>query len=186
MTYSAILFRGWEVVRLDYAFEDDYVTLRRHRTFKGRTQERVELAALSGEVRRVRARQPAFIYSTIVLVVVLLILGIDALFHGVGANGAGGGGGKGVSWLLWGPLLAVAGYAWMVRFKTRIPAEWSHFVGANKGGGLFILRDPRNQKAHEKFVAALRARLPENPPAPCPPIAPPPSRPLRFPPRPLH
>jgi hypothetical protein len=157
MTYSAILFRGWEVVRLDYALEDDHVSLRRRRTFKGRSEERVELAALSGEVRRIRARQPAFIYSTVILVVVLLILGVDALFHGVGANGIGG---KGVSWYLWGPCLAVAGYAWMVRFKTRVPAEWSHFVGTNKGGGLFVLRDPRNSKAHEKFVAGIRTRLP--------------------------
>jgi hypothetical protein len=161
MTYSATLFRGWEVVRLDYTFEEDIITLRRHRTFNGRSQERVELAALRGDVRRIRARQPAFVYSTALLVVVLLILGIDALFHGVGANGIGG---KGVSWILWGPLLAIAGYAWMVRFKTRIPAEWSHFVGTNKGGGLFILRDAHNPKAHEKFVAAIRARLPENPP----------------------
>jgi hypothetical protein len=154
MTYRAVLFRGWEVVRLDYAFEDDTVILRRQRTWKGRSEEHVELAALSGEVRRVRARQPAFIYSTILLIAVLAVLGIDALLH------AKASGGVGVSVPLWIPLLVVGSYAWMVRFKTRIPAEWSHFVGTNKGGGLFVLRDPRNAKAHEAFVAALRARLP--------------------------
>jgi hypothetical protein len=155
MHYGATLFRGWEIVRLDYAIEDDSVTLRRLRTFNGRSEERVEIATLSGEVRRIRARQPAFIYSTVLLIAVLAVLGIDALLH------AKASGGPGVSVPLWIPLLVVGSYAWIVRFKTRIPAEWSHFVGTNKGGGLFILRDPRNPKAHEKFVAALRARLPQ-------------------------
>ena len=157
MHYAATLFRGWEIVRLDYTLQDDAVVLRRQRTWNGRQEQRVELASLSGEVRRVRARQPAFIYSTVVLLAVLLILGIDALFHGVGANGPGG---KGVSWALWGPLLALGAFAWTVRFKTRTRAEWSHFVGANKGQGLFVLRDPRHAKAHEQFVAAVRQRLP--------------------------
>ena len=154
MHYAATLYRGWELVRLDYALEDDAVVMRRQRTWKGLQEQRVELASLSGEVRRVRARQPAFVFSTAALVVVLLILGIDAMYHGVGA------GGLAVYWPLWGPLLAVGGMMWVVRFKTRQRAEWSHFVGASKGGGLFVLRDPRNAKAHEKFVAAVRQRLP--------------------------
>jgi len=157
MHYSATLYRGWEIVRLDYTLQDDAVLLRRQRTWNGAQEQRVELASLSGEVRRVWARQPAFIYSTVALVVILLLLGFDAIFHGVGANGPGG---KGVSWALWGPLLAVGGFAWTVRFKTRKRAEWSHFVGSNKGGGLFVLRDPRQSKAHEHFVAAIRQRLP--------------------------
>ena len=56
----------------------------------------------------------------------------------------------------------MGGYLWVVSFKTRKPAEWSHFIGAAKGAGLFVLRDPRNAKAHEKFVAAVRQRLPES------------------------
>lgn len=157
MQYTAILFRGWEVVRLNYKLDDQAVSLRRKRTWKGTEQQRVELAALSGEVRRVRARQPAYLFSTAALVVILLVLGIDAFYHGAGAHGAN------ISWPLWGPLLAVGGYLWMVRFKTRQPAEWSHFLGASKGGGLFILRDPRNAREHEQFVAALRRQLPEAP-----------------------
>ena len=156
MQYRATLYRGWEVVRLEYTLEEDAVLLERHRTWKGRQVERVELAALSGEVRRVAARQPAFVFSTIVLVAVLIVLAIDTFFHGEFAPG-----GKGISWWLWGPLLAVGGYAWMVRFKTRKRVEWSHFLGTTKGGGLFVLRDRRNPKGHERFVAEVRKRLPE-------------------------
>jgi hypothetical protein len=157
MQYVARLYRGWEVVRLDYVLEGDAVVLHRQRTWKGGQVERVELAALSGEVRRVAARQPAFIYSTVVLVVVLIGLAIDTFFHGKIAQGAGA---AGISWWLWGPLMAVGGYAWMVRFKTRKRVEWSHFVGTAKGGGLFVLRDPRNARGHERFVAEVRKHLP--------------------------
>ena len=55
----------------------------------------------------------------------------------------------------------MGGYAWMVRFKTRKRVEWSHFLGTTKGGGLFVLRDRRNPKGHERFVAEVRKRLPE-------------------------
>jgi hypothetical protein len=157
MHYAGTLYRGWELVRLDYALEDNAIVMRRKRTWKGLQEQRVELASLSGAVRRVRARQPAFVISTAVLVVALFVLGIDAMVHGVGANGPG------VSWTLWGPLLAVSGFMWVVRFKTRRGAEWTYFMGTNKGGGLFVLRDPKNAVAHEKFVAAVRQRLPETP-----------------------
>ncbi len=156
MQYIAILFRGWEVVRLNYALEGDTVIMRRKRTWAALEQQRVELASLSGEVRRIKARQPAFLYSTIGLVIVLLILAIDAFYHGAASAG-----GLRISWTLWGPLLVVGGFLWMVRFKTRKPAEWSHFVGAAKGSGLFVLRDPKNPQGQEKFVAELRKRLPE-------------------------
>jgi hypothetical protein len=158
MQYRALLHRGWEVVRLDYTLEDDAVVMQRKGTFKAAQTERVELASLSGEVRRVAARQPAYVYSTFVVVAVLIVLGIDAIMHGVVAQQAGA---RGISWWLWGPLLAVGGYAWVVRFKTRKPAEWSHFLGTNKGGGLFVLRDPKNARGHELFVAEVRKRLPE-------------------------
>jgi len=160
MQYTALLFRGWEVVRLNYNFEGDAIVMRRKRTWKGQEQQRVEIASLNGQVRRIRARQPAFLFSTIALVVVLLVLGIDAFYHGAGA-----GTGMHVWWPLWGPLLGLGGFFWMVRFKTRKPAEWSHFLGTAKGGGLFVLRDPRNPQGHEKFVAALRKKLPEPAPA---------------------
>ena len=156
MHYSANLFRGWEIVHLRYDLDDSAITMRRKRTWKPLETQRVEIASLTGGVRRIRARQPANIFATALLVVVLLILGIDATMHGVGAKG------DGVSWPLWGPLLGVGGLLWMVRYKTRIPAEWSHFVGTAKGGGLFILRDGRHAHAHEKFVAAIRQRLPSH------------------------
>jgi hypothetical protein len=161
MRYVATLFRGWEVVHIQYDLEDGAVAMNRHRTWKGRDSQRVELAALSGEVRRVWGRQPAFVYSTAVLVVVLLILGIDAAMHGVGAQGLGLGG-TGVSGALGGPLLPIGGLAYVIRHKTRQPAVWSHFVGTRAGGGLFVLRDPRNVQAHDKFVAAIREHLPEH------------------------
>jgi len=161
MRYVATLFRGWEVVHIQYELDDSAVVMNRHRTWKGRETQRVELASLSGEVRRVWGRQPAYVYSLAVLVMVLLILGIDATMHGVGAKAMGWGEGA-ISWKLWGPLLGVAGAAYFVWFKTRRPAEWSHFVGTNPGGGLFVLRDPRHGQAHEKFVAAIRKNLPEH------------------------
>jgi hypothetical protein len=160
MRYVATLFRGWEVVHMQYDLQESAVVMNRHRTWKGRDSQTVELASLSGEVRRVWGRQPAYVYSTVVLVVVLLILGIDTTMHGVGAQ-AMGMGGTSISWALWGPLLAIGGLAYTIFHKTRKPAEWSHFVGSRKGGGLFILRDPRNAQAHDKLVAAIRRHLPE-------------------------
>src|SRR5689334_3446996 len=124
MQYSAILFRGWEVVRLAYAFEKDAVVMRRQRTWKAIEEQRVEFASLSGGVRRIRARQPAYVYSTAVLLVILVILGVDAIYHGIAS-----GGGMHLFWPVWAPLLGLGGFAWMVRFKTRKPAEWSHFEG---------------------------------------------------------
>jgi hypothetical protein len=160
MQYAAMLFRGWEVVHLQYELDDDAIVMRRKRTWKTPETQRVELASLSGEVRRVLARQPAYVYSTAVLIIALLILGIDATMHGVGAKTMGWGNGN-LSWWLWGPLLAIGGFAYTVRHKTRKPAAWTHFLGATKGGGLFVLLDPRNAPAHQKFVDAIRKRLPE-------------------------
>ena len=108
MQYVATLFRGWEVVHIQYELEDSAVVMRRKRTWKGLETQRVELASLSGEVRRVWARQPAFMYSTVVLVAAMLVLGIDSTMHGVGAQALGLGG-TGISWLLWGPLLGIGG-----------------------------------------------------------------------------
>jgi len=51
MQYVATLFRGWEVVHIQYELEDAAVVMRRKRTWKGLETQRVELASLSGELR---------------------------------------------------------------------------------------------------------------------------------------
>jgi hypothetical protein len=154
MHYAATLHRGWTVVRLDYTLEGDAIRLRRQAFLQAPKEQRVELAALSGEVRRIWARQPAYIISTIIIVLAFLVLAIDGVIHGVRHAGD-------INWALWGPIIAVGGFALVARVKTARPAEWSHFVGTNKGTGMYVLKDPRNPKAHEMFVAAIRERLPE-------------------------
>src|SRR6516225_9257465 len=89
MTYRARLFRGWETVSLEYRLEGDTVIMRRKGTW-GKTQEqRVDVAALTGEVRRVWGGQPAYLASMGVVRRALAVLAIDAMVHGVGAGGGG-------------------------------------------------------------------------------------------------
>lgn len=151
--YHARLFRGWEVVHLDYTLEGNEISMCRKSTWKPLHEQRVEVSSLNGEVHRVWGRQPAFVATTIIVLIALLILGIDAMMHGVTR------GGQGIYWPLWGPLLLVVLVAGFIRAKTRRAAEWTHFRGTNNGSGLYILRDPRNLQAHQHFVDALKRRL---------------------------
>jgi hypothetical protein len=153
--YHARLFRGWEIVQLDYALEGEQVILRRKSTWKPAQEQRVEVASLTGEVRRVWGRQPAFVVMTVIVLAALLVLGIDAMMHGVGA----GGGLKGIYWPLWGPLLLVVVVAGFIRAKTRRAAEWTHFLGSGQGAGVYILKDRRNLQAHDQFVDTLKRRV---------------------------
>ncbi|HVT82989.1 MAG TPA: hypothetical protein VHM90_20295, partial [Phycisphaerae bacterium] len=104
MHYAATLHRGWTVVRLDYTLEGDAIRLRRQAFLQAPKEQRVELAALSGEVRRIWARQPAYIISTIIIVLAFLVLAIDGVIHGVRHAGD-------INWALWGPIIAVGGFA---------------------------------------------------------------------------
>jgi len=151
--YEARLFRGWEMVNLRYAVEGEEVVLHRKSTWKGEQEQRVAIGSLTGEIRRVWGRQPAYLVSTIVTLAALLVLGIDAMMHGVGA------GGRGVYWPLWWPLLAVVLVAGTIRARVRKSAEWTHFTGNNQGAGLYVLKDPRNAQAHQHFVEMVKKRI---------------------------
>jgi len=157
--YAAVLFRGWEFVRLDYALTSDSVVVRRKNTwsFGAPVETSVPLAHLAGQVRHVIARQPAHWIAMGLLIIVGLVLATDLLFF---QGGAQSGGGRGIYWPLWGPGLILGALIWWIMWRTRKPLAWTHFQPTPGNRGLYVLRDPRNAEAHASFIATVSRKLP--------------------------
>lgn len=157
--YAAVLFRGWEIVRLDYRLRDDDVLVTERHTwhFGKSTEKSVPLEGLTGEVRRIFARQTAYWFSIFLLVGIFLVLAADLVFFKGGMQGE-----RGIYWPLWGPGIVVATLCWWVMWKTRKPIEWTMFKPQSGRQGLYVLRNMRDLDGHAHFVAAVSKRLPSS------------------------
>jgi hypothetical protein len=155
--YGAVLFRGWEWVRLDYALTRDSIVVSRKSTWSGVPVETaVSLIDLSGQVRHVIARQPAHWIALGLLVAVGLTLAGDLLFFQGGMRSAGG---RGIYWPLWGPALTIGVLAWCVMWRTRRPLAWTFFQPKSSRRGLYVLHDPRSHEAHAHFIATISRKI---------------------------
>ncbi len=149
---EALLFRGWEWVRLRYELEGDQVLVRETHTWTGTTERRVPIADLSRRTNRVWSRQPANWVALLVVVGAGLALGLNLLLREGGLDGGP------VDWRLWGPGIAVGTVAWFVLWGTRGRREWTQFPGREGRTGLYVLRGKRAADGHQGFVEALKRR----------------------------
>lgn len=152
LVYQALLFRGWELVRLRYEIDGKEVIVREKHTWTGVTEKRVAIGGLSSDTRRVWSRQPANWVALLVLLIVGMALGYNLLMREGGIqNGQ-------VYWPLWGPGIALGSVAWFVMWTTRGRREWAHFLGREGRTGLFVLREKRNAAGHQAFVEAVKRK----------------------------
>jgi len=155
--YNAVLFRGWEFVRLDFALTRDSIVVRRKGTWSGAPEETtVSLENLSGQVRHVIARQSAHWFAMGLLIVVGLTLAGDLLFFKGGMQSMGG---RGIYWPLWGPALMIGALAWWVMWRTRKPLAWTFFQPKSGYRGLYVLHDRRHHEAHAHFIATISKKI---------------------------
>ncbi len=151
--YSAVLFRGWEVVRLNYAIDGSEVVVREKHTWSGATEKRVSISGLKGDTRRVWGRQKAHWACLLVFIAVGMTLGYNLLVREGGIQSGQ------IYWPLWGPGMAIGGMAWAVMWATRGRQEWTYFPPSNGGTGIYILKDRRFASAHQAFIKKLKQRI---------------------------
>lgn len=159
-TYAAVLFRGWEYVRLYYSLTGDAVVVRRKSTWSlgPPAETAVPLADLSGQVSHTIARQSAHFPALALFILIGLLLAADLLlFHATPQPG----GAPGLYWPLWAPALALGTLAWWIMWQTRKPLAWTHFHPHPGRPGLYVLRNPRAPEAHAHFIAAVSRKLPK-------------------------
>lgn len=151
LTYQARLFRGWSTIRLSYALEGDEVVVREDRGMR-KNERRVRIADLTGEVHTVFAKQPGYRGGLIVGAI-----GAMAMLLDFAAAYMMPGPGRDLYWPAWAiGIPTLVGGMWMA-WNTRRPREWARFVGRNNNG-LFILKDPAEAQACQRFIRTLVAR----------------------------
>jgi len=155
-TYSAVLHRGWENVRLRYELADDTVIVSETRSFGGTTQKRVPLSGLDPGARRIISRQPAYRVCLILLQFCVLLMAGDVALAMLSTPRRD----------YYTPLWLMAGAAILVclwiMLHTRRPREWTFFPGAAGGRGLYILQDRAHAGGpaeHKKFVTRIEQKI---------------------------
>lgn len=151
-TYSATLFRGWDYVRLTYTLEPEGVLVHERRWW-GAIDRRVRFTDLSDDVRRVWGRQGIYRWAMTLTIIAAMALALEFAAVVIAKTKPAF-----TMWLMVAALL-VGIPAALIMYGTRKPREWTHFKGAGQAPGLFLLKNPRDAKGHERIVKQIRKAL---------------------------